>query len=770
MHGRTWALTLAALVVRMALWALRPGLTYDGTYYLRQAERVLHLDFQVIGFPPGYPVVVAFLRLLVGDFELAGRLVSLVSGIATVILFCVWARRRLPPWLVVAATLVLALHPEIARNSVEVTSEPLYIFCVIAGLMAFESRRDLAAGALFGFAFLVRPEALVLLVGGALWRLWAWRQSTATIRDAQSEPRTLATPRDAFPWRFLAIGFLPVAAYSAIASQAIGHWVLTPKQGQIDIDADVLKRLWRTLVSLHAIFPLILLPGALWQGWRTHRMLLVGVAPILALPFFTIHIQPRLLLPLLPFLLVLGLSWVAMQRRVWQRLALAVAAILLFWGAAPAFVSLRGPGIVTPHDKALGAQLHPHLHFEDRVACRFPFVPYYAGTGFVRVPLASYVSTMDSLAAAGATHLLVLEHEVIDMVPQLRPLFDDAGFATAEGRLDLVTALAPAAGPRALLYRFHTPVLASSQRVDSLAIAAAWLGTRLVYTGRDGKVHHDESISAAAAGVLRLVANARDLCVSADARRVAFVQQHDGSSQLAEIDLATAALRVHAATAADMPRSPCYVDDALLYVRGAGSGGLHVLEPGGRVHAVVLAGLTAGEAQPLFVTARGRDIAITFARPQRQLDSHRIVATAVWPATVTADTAVVLAGRWATQLSLADDAVAWVPDADRLVGCVVVRELDEEGAVIGSFSTLAVFAADGRLRTLGYGLDTPRRPVLRAGHIAFLTANAELRTAPLDADDLRIPEVRVFDAPRPALRRRSRAASGAADAGFSAAN
>jgi hypothetical protein len=767
MQRRTWAQTLAALVVRLAIWALRPGLTYDGTYYLRQAERIFHLDFQVIGFPPGYPLAVAFVRLLCGDFELAGRLVSLVSGIATVSLFAVWARRHLSPRLAMAATLVLALHPEVARNSVEIMSEPLYILCVIAGVMTLEKRHDLAAGALLGFAFLVRPEALVLLVGGAAWRLWEWRQSAAGIhRDKPSKSRDLATGREVFPWRFLVIGFLPVVVYSAIASQAVGHWVLTPKQGQIDIDADVWRRLRTVLLSLHSVFPLVLLPGALWLGWRTHRLLLLGVVSILALPFFSIHIQPRLLLPQLPFLLVLGLAWGVRLRHSTRRLVLAVATVLLCWGATSVFVSLRYPSIVTPFDKALGAQLHSHLQFEDRVASRFPIVPYYAGSGFVRVPNASYLRTMDSLVTAGATHLLLLEHEVIDMVPQLRPLFDDANFATAESRLRFVTALSPPAGPRALLYRFHTPALASSQLADSMAIAAAWLGNDLVCAGRNGRVHQvtirdrDEArrISASAdhdsglvPSALGLVTNARALCASADGRRVAFVQQLDGSTRLAEVDLTNAALRVHDATAADMPRSPCYVGDALLYVRGAGSGGLRVLEPNGRVRAVYLAGLTSGQAQPLFVAARGRDIAITFIQAQREIDSHRIVVTAAWPAVAPADTAIVLPGRWATQLSLADEGVTWLLDADRLIGSLAVNEVDENGGVIGGFSTLAVFGSDGRLRTLGLGLDKPRRPVLGPVHIAFLTAGTDLRTAALEAEDLRIPEARVFDAPRPGL-------------------
>ena len=760
----TWIVTLAALLVRLALWPLQPGLTYDGTYYLRQAERLLHLDYQAAGFPPGYPLAVALLRLVTGDFELAGRVVNLVAGTATVALFHLWARRHLPRSLALAAALVLAVHPEMARHSVQVLSEPLYVLCIVLGFELFERRRDLAAGALYGYAFLVRPEAVALLGGLALARLWEGRKSGpaagATPAKAPIQPGGVQR----LPLQLLGAGLLPVILYVAMSSHALGHWTLTPKLGGLDLDADIGGRLWTMVTSLHTLFPLILLPGALLQGWLKQRTLLAGLFYLTTLPFFSVHIQPRLMVPALPFLLVLGLAWIAGLRVRWRRPVFVAAAGFAIWGATVSFRDLFSTNIVTPYDRMLGSQLRPYLRFDDRVACRFPFVPYYAGAGFTVVPRESYVATMESLVSTGTTHLLVLEHEVINMVPQLRPLFDDASFVTAEGRLELVTALAPEVGPRALLYRFRPPAILAPARVDSNVVAAAWAGRALVFTTRDGRVHVGVDSTAPGAGsafaspeVWHDIAGASDVCASADGERIAFVQEENGVRQLTEFERPSGTLRRHPATAGEAPSSPSYVGDLLVYVRQSGAGGLRVLEPGrSRVRSVYLSGLQPGVAEPRAVTARGVDLAITYSQPGLEHDDYRIVATARWPAVAASDTAVVVEGRWATALALADDGLAWVPGADHLLASIAVREFDADGRAVGSFSILALIGAAGRARALSFEISAPRRPAVGDGRLAFLAGRADLCTASLHAEDLRFPEIKVFDAPRESVRRQQR--------------
>ncbi len=742
MSGATWLVTLVALAVRLSLWFLRPGLTYDGTYYLRQAERLIHLDYELIGFPPGYPLVVALVRFVTGDFELAGRYVSLLSGTATVALFHVWARRKLPAPLALAGAFFLALHPEVARTSVEVLSEPLYILIVVSAVVAFEARRDLLAGCLCGYAYLVRPEAVAVTVACIVVRTW------------EATRRRQGADAGRFPLPLLLGSLLPVVVFSALWTAAVGHWVLTPKQGQLDLDASIATRLWKMLTSMHAVFPVFLAPPALYQAWRSRSILVAGLLYVGTLPFFALHIQPRLLQPALPFLLLLALAWLAALRLVWRRALLVAAAGFAVWGAVPTARALFRDGIVTPFDRSLGAALRPKLDFDDRVASRFPIVPYYAGAGFVRIPVSSYIATMDSLTQAGATHLLLLEHEALGMVPQLRPLFDDAGFATAEARLELVQTVTPGDGPRAILYRFVPPALAAAAttRVDSTATSAAWVGDTLVFTTADGALRRaGPPLGPEVEVSLERVRGARD--VQAGANAIVFRMGTAAGAEVATLDLESGGLQALASTAADAPVSPCFVGGAILYVRGAGSGGLRALSPESqRVRPVYFSGLDPAEATPLFVTARGSDVAITYVRSRRERDDQRVLATAAWPAAAAAtDTAIVLHGRWASQLALADHAIAWVPGADRLLACVAIRELDAEGRDAGGFSSLAVVAAGGHMRVLAFDLTAPRRPAPAPQKLAFIVERSQLCTAPLRAEALRVPELRVFDAPRSSL-------------------
>ena len=57
--------TVVTLGARVVAFLLLPGLTYDGTYYLRQAERLASFEYQLEGFPPGYPFALALLNLIV---------------------------------------------------------------------------------------------------------------------------------------------------------------------------------------------------------------------------------------------------------------------------------------------------------------------------------------------------------------------------------------------------------------------------------------------------------------------------------------------------------------------------------------------------------------------------------------------------------------------------------------------------------------------------------------------------------------------------------
>jgi len=122
-----------------------------------------------IFFPPLYPMAIAALALTTRDTEIAGRIVSLAMGLLLILALYklgnhTYGRRA---GLIVAA--LAATHPLLVSLSILVQTEATYIALTFSGtylaIRAIESRRlrdFLLCGALYGLAYLTRPEALLL--------------------------------------------------------------------------------------------------------------------------------------------------------------------------------------------------------------------------------------------------------------------------------------------------------------------------------------------------------------------------------------------------------------------------------------------------------------------------------------------------------------------------------------------------------------------------------------------------------------------------------
>ncbi len=709
---------LAALVRVVAL-ALQPGLTYDGTYYLRQAERLAHGHFNVIGFPPGFPCLVALVTPLVGDPVLAARLVSLVAGLATLGLALSLARGMLTPRAAFVVGVFLALDPDYVRTSVEVLSEPLYGALLCGALVAFRARRDAMVGALLGLAFLVRPEAAIVLA--ALLYL-----------------RARETKR--VPWQ-ACLGWIPVVAYAGLASHAVGHPVLTPKQDQWDLGAATWQRAGTLLWTLHGIFPIVLVPGAVWWAVRHDRSLLVPLLPTVLLPFFAIHIQERFHVPALPMLAILAAAWVESLGARPRRACLVLAAVACAAGTAPRWHHLVRPEPLTPRGREIGTALRSSVRFDDQIAARFPIVPYYAGAGFVRAPrTASYEAMLDSVRAAGATHLLVLENETAAILPQLRPLFDNAQVASSESRLEAVAWVDAPVGARALLYRFRpVPVPAESVRVlASDVVSLAWNDPWLCTSDRGGRLR---IVEPGEFGSTPLPPGREPSAGAGDAAIVTV--RNDGLTRwICSTDLRTGHSTEFAATRGDAPAWPAATGDAILYVRTAPPGGLRALDPeSGEIRPVRFAAIEASVARPVFITARGRDLSVTFERGGKS----SVVATGEWPGWTAGHDTLDVPGRWATALQLHDPRTAWVPDTDALFASVTLADSTPDVAAL-------CVVQGATLRRLTYGVVEPRAAIAqrRAGGqltLVFVAGRNDLCRAPLRVEDLRIPTVRVFPAP-----------------------
>ena len=202
---QSWApvATILALsfAVRIGYLLARPMvIEAEGAYYARVAENLaagigwvgIHQSGLLLLYPPLFPLLIAAVHLLVGNVELAARLVSLFFGSALVVPVFLIAREMYGQRVGYVAGLITALHPVMVGMSTAVYSEVTYLFLLFSGIFyATRSAREqscwkaVAAGVLFGLAYLTRAEALVtacLLVTVIL--LCDWRDKRRAISVA----------------------------------------------------------------------------------------------------------------------------------------------------------------------------------------------------------------------------------------------------------------------------------------------------------------------------------------------------------------------------------------------------------------------------------------------------------------------------------------------------------------------------------------------------------------------------------------------------------
>ncbi len=184
---------MVAALATLSMWPRIKPVTPDSVNYMAAGTNLLrHGRYETLEgtpevlFPPGYPLLIGLVDLLVHDPESAGRLVSATLSLATVpLLYWVGSLaggRILSFW----SALLLALLPLRAMTSVRVLSGSTYLFsalCAVALWLlwrraAAEGRRGRAllcatgSGLLLGGAYLTRPEGLLvgltLLAAGLL--------------------------------------------------------------------------------------------------------------------------------------------------------------------------------------------------------------------------------------------------------------------------------------------------------------------------------------------------------------------------------------------------------------------------------------------------------------------------------------------------------------------------------------------------------------------------------------------------------------------------
>lgn len=449
---------IASLAIGLALRFFTLGavgvIETDGVRYVQiaHAYRATGSAFDAL-FHPLYPLCVALMEPVVGDAELAGRLVSVLAGAAMIVPAWALARALLGGPVAAVTALLLAVHPGLVRSSAAVLSESTYALLVVLG--AYVGWRGLRqgprlllplAGALFGLAYLTRPEGVLYAVG-----LLAAVGLAA--RRAPDRSWLVAAGAGAL------VAFVLLAApYVLYLRHVLGFWTLSGKVAHglaLDVGlaapggrSDVLLLLTHPVLlarhvvengflfekyTLAELLPgvtvLFLLPGlaprAAEGGWRGREglLLLLAAPPLVALAF---HVEVRVFLPSLPFLLALVAAGLAAAAG-WLRspaprvpwlplLALTVVLALLPYALRPIVRPDAGSSVYRDAAEWVAASQPRSAVVMDRK----PFVAFYSGRPFVPLPTREPGALAQAARSAGA-RLVVLDSRALEDRPALLP-------------------------------------------------------------------------------------------------------------------------------------------------------------------------------------------------------------------------------------------------------------------------------------------------------------------------------------------------------------
>lgn len=471
-RGRQAAAVGVVLAIALALrwWAAAHNEfpTVDGTQYLEIA-RAIGFEGRVpySCFPPGWPALAAApLRLLPADdphsMLTAAHIANVLFGTLSTWLAWLLMRPRLGFALALAGTLVVALLPQSIVLAKSDLSDLAYGCGLLGGWLLLERRRDLPAGLVLGFTYLVRPESALASLGLLTWR---WR----------SERR--------IPWR-LALGHAVfVLPYLVFLKVAGGTWDVSSKGIALTQTlaahpgpayAGVIAR------NLGLLLPLLTgqlgIPLTLLAAWGTirHRGAWAWLlAPLASVPLVINPMVVRFWLPYVPVLLLgAGLGALALLRqpatlpagrvvgdgrsRRWPALALGLAA-----AGGLAVAAIDDVPLVSRNTEAYyglkdaGLWLRGPATRATLVADYKPYAPYWAGCRFLKYPeLGSALEYALWARNQGVDYLVVNVQVVRQYLPGLDGLLVSPLAPELGDRLELVqTFFYERVGDNTVVYR-----------------------------------------------------------------------------------------------------------------------------------------------------------------------------------------------------------------------------------------------------------------------------------------------------------------------------
>ncbi|MBN2010352.1 glycosyltransferase family 39 protein [candidate division KSB1 bacterium] len=165
---------IGAIGFRLILMTKTYAVGFDEVNYLKlAADAKLNGISHVMHpyWPPLFPLALAAFSYIVPNYELAGRLLSILCNVALIFPFYFLVKQHLGKRIAYLVALLVAFYTMYAKYSVKIETEALYIFLAILGIFIGWSTlnkrsvwKSLIVGILFGGAYLLRPEGIGFLL------------------------------------------------------------------------------------------------------------------------------------------------------------------------------------------------------------------------------------------------------------------------------------------------------------------------------------------------------------------------------------------------------------------------------------------------------------------------------------------------------------------------------------------------------------------------------------------------------------------------------
>ncbi len=359
---------VASLLTRLAVVRVDRVVRWDEPDYLIAGRNLfMGKGYAVtsrpeIHYAPLFPIVTGLLYPITHDMKLNSDIAYVLFGTFTLLPFYWLAKRLWGQRVAIMATAFLSLFPALTAAVIfwGTMLEPLYLFLLYSALCAVwlawtkkSIAAHLAAGALFGLAYLTKPEAIVylastfafLFVGNVIQRSLFSRRVVTAILAGVLAFALVISPYIAFLYRhtgrILVTGKLGVTFVAGLGAVVHDPGLYDRALSRLDeageeiiwfsedrfkysvtdeIMADprgFVRRIWLNVNALEGalfareVFPFyfLILVGLAWfsSAWSRERVakqlfLIVAVLPVLI--FLPFHVELRYFAPMLPILLL----------------------------------------------------------------------------------------------------------------------------------------------------------------------------------------------------------------------------------------------------------------------------------------------------------------------------------------------------------------------------------------------------------------------------------------------------------------------------------